>query len=75
MLKNILNIKGIQQLDRVKQKSINGGFDFETGCMTLSECQIQEVFCPNSGKCTLHFDGPVGGNFSPCYKCSSQNVL
>ena len=40
MLKNILKLKGAQELTKVEQKSINGaGFRCkEEGCTTTTEC-------------------------------------
>ena len=38
MLKSILNIKDVQQLDKKAQKSINGGIKFPIGCQTKVDC-------------------------------------
>lgn len=46
MLKNILNIKGIQQLEKAKQKQINGGEEVRPRCPCM-----EGWFCAPSDRC------------------------
>ncbi|MEZ4780106.1 MAG: hypothetical protein R2816_00445 [Flavobacteriaceae bacterium] len=56
MLKNILNLKGAQQLSKKEQLSINGG---DNSCWTELECESQ---CNYGGWC--------GRNLvTDCYDC------
>lgn len=54
MLKNILNIVGVQELTRSEQKTVHGGKTCHldgwcpTGSKCVSDCKFNEICRPNS---------------------------
>ncbi|WP_420574956.1 hypothetical protein [Kordia sp.] len=38
MLKSILNLEGVQKLNKKEQENINGGIQFPIGCVRRSDC-------------------------------------
>jgi len=58
MLKQILNLKGAQQLSKKEQQSINGG---ELGC--IDECyNANSGSCPGNEYCHVTWCKPAGPN-------------
>jgi hypothetical protein len=43
MLKSILNIKGVQKLEKKEQNSIRGGLEFPLDCTDSSQCVIRNI--------------------------------
>ena len=51
MLKNILNLKGAQQLSKTEQKSLVGG---GSGSLCIDQCMAAGGLCPSGSSC-VHF--------------------
>ncbi|NER14523.1 hypothetical protein GWK08_13800 [Leptobacterium flavescens] len=70
MLKNILNVKGVQQLSKDEQRAIGGGM-LGVQCNTLSQCSLN---CNGSTEECVAISIPTGGGLIEhvvCYECVS----
>ena len=56
MLKNILKLKGIQELNKSDQKTLNGsGSRMPISCTSDADCEQSGDFCPGQVRCVPGF--------------------
>ncbi len=56
MLKNILKLKGIQELNKSDQRGLNGsGSRMPISCASDFDCEQSGVFCPGQSRCVIGF--------------------
>lgn len=72
MLKNVLNLDGAKSIDKLAQKSINGG-DL---LLPTTKCRFGEVFDTCQMRCIVPTCNPqnfIGGCLANGFTCSGNN--
>jgi len=66
MLKNILKLNGVLELNKVEQKSVNGGNSKAIACTSDAQCEATGDFCPGQVRCIFPFGVCLGRPISFC---------